>query len=778
MPVTRHHPELSELPGARQLGHEARVLNGGLRALFTKNVLARHPEHRQVFCHGPGFQRGAPPFSATRDDSWGHAFVVGQRGSRDPAGTGAGEPFRTVDPTAEHHDGIQSHGPKLACSPRKVEGSLQFLEDALIGLQWSVMLQRWIRRSFLATLAVLGGALLIPGPVTTASVDGALPRGEPEASELALEDLDDSRAEGCHERPLRAPNGSPPRLTCAEARAILSEVHALYAGPTDAFPAQAFPDLVAGWLDPHGLWSAAPDAPLARSLGRYAAELAAELRQSPVTQEPCRAAGVLGAELKSWISELSHIYDESVLQGRTAPARHQAFNGFAEPMFQDDPVTRPARVLARRLGERIGSFVAKHPESGVHTARAARDRYFPELPMDAWAEVVLAAAVRAYVPLLDPHGGWAPFDEEWSLYSEDPGFDAGPRLWGEVARTAVAIRVLSDALPPLQNGDLVLAVDGVATVGMPLEQIEQLGRLEPEEGSVRRILALNREDSKPEELYLNVAADLDPGDRALTLEAERIAFGDGIALVVRIPDVPEGLGESLGRLIAERRSPVLSGILLDLRGNGGGSTEAAASVLGLFLPGAPLFPLSTRGRMVEVMHAAEPPEERRWDGPVAALVDGYTASAAEMIAGGLSAYGRGVLLGQRTFGKGCIQEYAEDHTGRGVLRVTTLLYALPDGNAVQRTGVVPDILLPLARAVDREADIGGALPGYFGPDVREKGRPASVSWPAHHAHVGSFSDAVVVSALRRLGAPSLVPRTVAARRANPRAKGALSVVRP
>jgi carboxyl-terminal processing protease len=447
-------------------------------------------------------------------------------------------------------------------------------------------------------------------------------------------------------------------------------------------------------------------------------------------------------------------------------------------VFQDDPVTRPARVFARLLGERVASFAREYPGLGETLAGIARERYLPELPMEVWTEVVLAAAVRAYVPLLDPHGAWAPFDEEWSLYSEDPGFDAGPRLWGEVTRTAVAVRVLSDALPPLQNGDLILAIDGIATAGMPLEQIEQLGRLEPEEGALRRVVALRGAGREPREFLLDVSADVDPGDEAFTLEGERVRYGDGYVLVVRISDVPEGLGDSLGRLLSEPREPRPAGVVLDLRGNGGGSTEAAASVLGLFLPGAALFPLSSRGRLVEVMRAAEPPLERRWSGPVAALVDGYTASAAEMIAGALAAYGRGVVLGRRTFGKGCIQEYTDDHTGRGVLRVTTLLYALPDGSAVQQTGITPDVILNVGTAREREVDVGGSLPGYWGPDVRDESFAVSATWPPHRGEVGAASDPAIAAALRRLGTPGLGLRSVATRRATPRGKSSVALARP
>ena len=85
----------------------------------------------------------------------------------------------------------------------------------------------------------------------------------------------------------------------------------------------------------------------------------------------------------------------------------------------------------------------------------------------------------------------------------------------------------------------------------------------------------------------------------------------------------------------------LAGVVLDLRGNGGGSTDGALGALSLFLPGAPLFAMKRRDGTVETDRAPVPRERDRWTGPVATFVDGTTASAAEMIAGALAAYKRG-----------------------------------------------------------------------------------------------------------------------------------------
>lgn len=609
-----------------------------------------------------------------------------------------------------------------------------------------------------------------PAPLGDDSVLNAAPAVEPSTG---LE----SRAPSCGgERPLVTPNGDPPRLSCQQARSIVSEMHQRFAGAPNLPRVKDFGRFVSGWLDPHGLWSAAPDAPLGRALKERAEPLLAELLKAPDSDAPCATALGLGERLAAWSHELRDTF-ERARERSSSGAKRVTLRPLFAPAFQDDPVTASAQGLARRLGEGVGRFARAFPEASEGTLRAARDRYFPDLSPEAWSEAVLAAAVRAYIPLVDPHGDWAPFEEEWSLYADDPGLDGEPRLWREITRTAVGVRIVDGAAPPLAIGDLVLAVDGIPTAGMPLEQAEQLARLEPSAEHSREVDVLRGEHSSIERLSVELGVESDPSLHFPELESERVRFGAGHALVVRVPEVPDGVGQTLSRILDEARGPELAGVLIDLRGNGGGSTDGAAEVVGLFLPGAPLFPLSTRGHLVEVMRALEPPTGERFAGPVAALVDGYTASAAEMIAGALSAYGRGPVIGTRTFGKGCIQEYVEDHQQKGVLRVTTLLYALPNGAPVQRTGLSPDILLGFPRAREHESDLVESLPSYRGPDVRDTSLSfASSRWPLHHGRVGPCADRAVCRALTRLGAAPSEKR-VAARRVNARAVVG-SAVRP
>jgi carboxyl-terminal processing protease len=217
-------------------------------------------------------------------------------------------------------------------------------------------------------------------------------------------------------------------------------------------------------------------------------------------------------------------------------------------------------------------------------------------------------------------------------------------------------------------------------------------------------------------------------------------------------------------------------LLLDLRADPGGSTEGAIAALGLFLPGDRLFPMVRRDGSIEIDRADEPPRADRWTRPVATLVDGDTASAAEMIAGALLAYRRGPVVGQPTYGKGCAQEYLDDDAHIGVLRLTTLLYALPDGSPVQGVGIAPSVLLPPIgpeTAHDHEADAPNAPPTWRGPDVRDPAHvlPAAMVWPEHGGKVGPCPDVDVCRALSALGASSPGKRSAAVLTPGPLAPG-------
>ena len=576
----------------------------------------------------------------------------------------------------------------------------------------------------------------------------------PHEGARALVDVPEPRKQGerLTTRMLRLPTGVPVGLSCDEARTIVRQARGELAAEPPAVDAKALAEATTDWLDPHGLWSVAPDAPIAAVLERNAEQLVSEIEDVP-GGAPCRVAEEAGAQLAAWVTHLRTILKEAEARAEVVDKR-EAFALAAGNVFEDRHVERPARELAHELGHRLGAVSRAFGPAMEEYVHAARERFLPELHPSDWARVVLAAAVRAYVPLMDPHGGWAPLDEETSLYELDLETLPLDRLWGRMARTALGARIEAAPLEALAENDLVLEVMQIPTAGLSVEQLEQLSLLDGGEGEALRSAVVLREgDDRPRIVPILPSKPSPAVSENEFLPFELLRYGDGEVLVVTVADVPDDLGYLLATTLqraSANRKP--RGLVLDLRGNGGGSTDGASDAISLFLPGATLFPMLRRDGTIEIERAREPLEHERWTGPVAALVDGDTASAAEMIAGALAAYRRGVVLGSRTYGKGCAQEYLDDAVGAGVLRITTIVYSLPDGTPVQRVGLMPTLQLAVADSGERESWLLASLPPWQGPDLRDPSRIAEVPWPPHRGRIGPCQDELVCRALRSLGA--------------------------
>lgn len=626
---------------------------------------------------------------------------------------------------------------------------------------WTRDMTRSVRASTASALA-FAAAVLIPGLAVV------LHRAAPDAPPAPAASLspgpsappaDESAAhcDGPPERRLKLPNGNPTALSCDEARRIVAQARASLAASPPAVDTDKLAEATADWLDPHGLWSVAPDAPAGGVLRAVAGELLAEMEAAPGSG-PCSTSLRVGAELSRWAVNVRRAFDEGFEAPRAVAPAAEVWSAASISPFQSGPVTRPARELARELGRASALLAGAYGAKIGPFVEAGRQRIAPELGEDGWSRVVLAAAVRAYVPQLDAHGAWAPLDEELSIYDLDLEVDPPERVWVEMTRTALGVRIDRGALPPFADGDVVLALHDVALAGLSVEQAEQLAVLT--DGASPRAVVLRSGESAPVELALAPPpADASPGAPAGEMAVDVVRYGDGLAAVLSIPDVPDDLGLRLGGALARvREAGDARGVLLDLRGNGGGSTDGAADALGVFLPGCPLFPMKRRDGGIETERAPLIPPEQQWTGPVAVLVDGDSASAAEMIAGALLSYRRGVVVGDRTYGKGCAQEYLDDEAHAGVLRLTTLLYALPDGSPVQKTGIFPEIRLGLPADGEAEAAVGRALAPWRGPDVRDPSRVKEVPWRPHGGRVGPCRDETACRALRVLGSARAAQR--------------------
>jgi carboxyl-terminal processing protease len=151
------------------------------------------------------------------------------------------------------------------------------------------------------------------------------------------------------------------------------------------------------------------------------------------------------------------------------------------------------------------------------------------------------------------------------------------------------------------------------------------------------------------------------------------------------------------KLIRELKAENIDGLVLDLRDNGGGYLPEATALTGLFVDKGPVVQLKDTTGRLEVLDDPEPGVE--YDGPLAVLVNRTSASASEIFAGAIQDYHRGVVLGQRTFGKGTVQNLVpldrwQQRPVNGQLTVTIGKFYRVTGESTQHRGVEPDVQLP------------------------------------------------------------------------------------
>ena len=191
----------------------------------------------------------------------------------------------------------------------------------------------------------------------------------------------------------------------------------------------------------------------------------------------------------------------------------------------------------------------------------------------------------------------------------------------------------------------------------------------------------------------------------------------------------------VSRLLGEFKAKGVDGVVMDLRNNGGGSLDEAVQLSGLFIDQGPVVQQRESGGRVQVYSDRSPGVA--WDGPLAVLVNRGSASASEIFAGAMQDYGRGLVIGETTFGKGTVQNLldldrwpaASEGSRYGQVKLTIAQFFRADGGSTQNKGVVPDITYPLSVDANEfgESTYDNALPwtriagvphvryGNFGP---------------------------------------------------------------
>jgi carboxyl-terminal processing protease len=205
-------------------------------------------------------------------------------------------------------------------------------------------------------------------------------------------------------------------------------------------------------------------------------------------------------------------------------------------------------------------------------------------------------------------------------------------------------------------------------------------------------------------------------------------YGESTAYA-RISSFMERTGDELSKALSKlNNEKKITGIILDLRGNPGGLLDQAVKVVNLFVDEGPVVYTIGRDRSKKETERAQKGLSK-WDLPLVVLVDGSSASASEIVAGALQDYGRAVIAGQQTFGKGSVQTVIPLGDDSG-MKVTIARYYTPSGRSIQVKGITPDVRLDYldAKIISevrknqrrlREADLEGHFSNEKDPEAEK-----------------------------------------------------------
>lgn len=233
----------------------------------------------------------------------------------------------------------------------------------------------------------------------------------------------------------------------------------------------------------------------------------------------------------------------------------------------------------------------------------------------------------------------------------------------------------------LASGDVIMAIDGKSTENMSLEEAVSL--MKGPEGT-RVVLTIHREGDELRDVEIVRAVITVP-----VVESEMAEDGIGY---LRIITFSADTADQVHRALEDLRSQGAEGLVLDLRWNGGGLFDQSILVASMFVDEGPIVHRVGRGGMKNThMRSAEVPA---YDIPLVVLVNQWSASSSEILAGALKDSGRAPLVGTKTFGKGVVQGVFPLGNG-GALSVTTDRYLTAAEHSIHGEGIVPDYIVEL-----------------------------------------------------------------------------------
>lgn len=297
---------------------------------------------------------------------------------------------------------------------------------------------------------------------------------------------------------------------------------------------------------------------------------------------------------------------------------------------------------------------------------------------------LVQGAIRGMLSTLDPHSAYMTPDMYKEMQVETKGEFGGVGIQIGVKENRLAVIAPIEGTPAyragIKSGDFITKVNDETTKDLTL--MDAVQKMRGPKGS--KINLTIQRDGTPDPLQFTLVRDTIKIESVKSKVLENIGY-------VRLTQFQESTGRDLSKVLKQFKDQKLQSTILDLRNNPGGLLTSAVEVSEQFLPGGKLV-VYTKGRESKKDEWIAKGKDQMDDSPMIILVNEGSASASEIVAGALQDYGRAVIVGTTSFGKGSVQTILPLGDGSG-LRLTTAKYYTPKGRSIQSTGITPDIVV-------------------------------------------------------------------------------------
>jgi carboxyl-terminal processing protease len=333
--------------------------------------------------------------------------------------------------------------------------------------------------------------------------------------------------------------------------------------------------------------------------------------------------------------------------------------------------------------------VQRNPYGHVlaHAMTTIENRYIEPVP----PLKLFQRAMDGMLDKLDEHSAYIPpadlpeFQQTIDLQFKGVGMEVGldPKTKQLIVLSPLAGSPAYKA--GIRAGDRILRIGKDSTQGMSLR--DAVGLLRGKGGTSVTLTVLHAGEQKPVEITIirgKIQVDSVRGDTRNADGSWNFVLEDHPRIgYIRITSFTDKTAEELDRTLGWLAAHDMRGLVLDLRDNPGGYVAAAVDVCDLLIPSGVIVTVRRRGGQISRTYAASG-QARFTDFPIAVLINDHTASAAEIVAACLQDHHRAMVFGQRSYGKGTIQEIIDLEKGCGAMKFTTAHYWRPDGKNINR----------------------------------------------------------------------------------------------